>query len=194
MNEHYSDYVKKSVTVSELVFDEIKPEDKDLIRRVRSEHIRSNMALLIICSVAFIISLWGFITSFIVKAGSIFETVGFAILSLGGIIIFGRVIYGLIGIIKGIRKGVVLSSSRMQEEKDNRNKTYQYVFDIYMEDRDEALLSFEVSFEVFESAKLGDGVILVKIGKKVKVLADPDRKEVMDVSRIKSGVDYKVGR
>ena len=92
-----------------------------------------------------------------------------------------------------IRKGVVLASQRIQEEKDNRNKTYQYVFDIYIEDSDQSLMSYQVDKEVFSSIEPGDGVVLLRARgkKKVKILADPMRRDVMDVSTIKSGVGTK---
>ena len=61
-------------------------------------------------------------------------------------------------------------------------------FDIYMEDKDESLMSFSVSPEVFKEVEPGDGVLVVKAGRKVRVMPDPDRKAVMDVSRIRSGV------
>ena len=89
---------------------------------------------------------------------------------------------------KGIRKGVVLAASREQENKDGRNTSYQFVFDIYMEDKDETLMSFVVSQEVFSQVEPGDGVLVVKAGRKVKVMQDPERKAVMDVRNIKSGI------
>ena len=59
---------------------------------------------------------------------------------------------------------------------------------IYLEDRDETLMSYSVSKVVFASVEPGDGVAVVKVGKKVMVLEDPERKGVMDVSKIKSGI------
>ena len=105
-----------------------------------------------------------------------------------GAVITGKQIYDLIGGYKGILRGVVLASQRVQEQKDNRNYTYQYVFDIYFEEKEQTLMSYAVSKEVFEVVNPGDGVILVKVGGKIKVLEDLDRKGVMDVSNIKSGI------
>ena len=36
MADHYSDYLKKSVSVSDLVFDKVKESDKEVIKRIRS--------------------------------------------------------------------------------------------------------------------------------------------------------------
>ena len=49
-------------------------------------------------------------------------------------------------------------------------------------------MSFVVSQEVFSQVEPGDGVLVVKPGRKVKVMLDPERKAVMDVSNIKSGI------
>ena len=46
-------------------------------------------------------------------------------------------------------------------------------------------MSYSVSPEVFANIRPGDGVVVVKAGRKVKVFADPDRKGVMDVSNIR---------
>ena len=102
-----------------------------------------------------------------------------------GMFISGDLIYGLLAGIKGLRKGIVLSASREQEVKDGRNYTYQYVVDIFFEDRDETLMSYSISQDVFKTITPGDGVVVVKAGRKILVLADPERKGVMDVSHIK---------
>ena len=60
--------------------------------------------------------------------------------------------------------------------------------DIYLEDKDETLMSYSINQDVFASVEPGDGVAVVKVGKKVLVLEDPDRKGVMDVSNIRSGI------
>lgn len=54
-------------------------------------------------------------------------------------------------------------------------------------------MSYQVDKEVFSSIEPGDGVVLLKARgkKKVKILADPKRRDVMDVSTIKSGVSTK---
>ena len=57
-----------------------------------------------------------------------------------------------------------------------------------MEDRDESLMSYPVSPEVFSEIQPGDGVVILKIGRKIKVMRDPLRVGVMDVSNIRSGV------
>ena len=97
----------------------------------------------------------------------------------------GYFFYGFFQSIKEIRRGVVLSSTRSGDNLEGRNSAYQFVFDIYMEDRDETLMSYTVDKEVSSQAQPGDGVIIAKCGKKIKVFADPDRKQVMDVSHYK---------
>ena len=79
----------------------------------------------------------------------------------------------------------MLSSTRSGENLEGRNAAYQFVFDLYLEDRDETLMSYSVDKEVSSQAQPGDGVIIAKCGKKIKVFADPDRKQVMDVSHYK---------
>ena len=53
MNNHYSDYLKKNVSVNDLTFDKISDEDKDLLKRVKKAHIKANMGFLIIFSIGF---------------------------------------------------------------------------------------------------------------------------------------------
>ena len=101
-------------------------------------------------------------------------------------------IYDIIRGFRGIRKGVILSSSRLQEEKDNRNKTYQYVADIYMEDIDRSLISYPITQEVFQEVKPGDGIVILKARKAVKVLPDPQRVGAVDVKDMKSNVSSNV--
>ena len=131
----------------------------------------------------------GFFLSFLFTPSDIiiYKVIALALFG-AGMFVTGKQIIDLIGGYKGILKGVVLTSQRIQEAKDNRNYTYQYVFDIYIEDKQQTLMSYAVDKEIFERIDPGDGVILVKIGKKVKVLEDLDRKGVMDVSNIKSGI------
>ena len=54
MGNHYSDYLKKNVSVKDLVFDEIREKDKALLKRVKKAHIKSNMGFLVIFSIGFI--------------------------------------------------------------------------------------------------------------------------------------------
>ena len=184
MSKHYSDYQKMSVSVKDLKFDTVGESDKESLKTVKKAYIKSNILFLVLLSIPFAASLWFFINCLLLPSDSIFSTV-FSLLASGGVFLFtGDLIYGIIGRIKHIRKGVVLASSRIQEVKDNRNKTYQYVFDIYMEDREETLMSYAVDKDTFASVQPGDGVIIAKIGRKIKVLADPGRKAVMDVSNI----------
>ena len=186
MSRQYSDYQKMSVPVKELVFDKVQESDKELIRKVKSEHIKANRGLLVLLAIAFIACAWFFIQFLIVPPDIIiFEIM--SLLILGAVMVYtGSLIFGIIGGVKGIRKGIVLTASRQQEVKDERNSTYQYVVDIYFDDRDETLMSYSISKDVFGAVRPGDGVVVVKIGRKILVLADPERKEVMDVSTIRS--------
>ena len=180
MNSHYSDYLKKSVPVDSLTFDKVTENDKELIRNVRKAHIRANRGLLVVAIIAFL-ACTGFCISFLLTP---FDSLVYQIVSL----LTGNIIYHMIGGIRGIRRGVILTATRVQEVKDNRNATYQYVVDIYLEDKDETLMSYSINQDVFASVEPGDGVAVVKVGKKVLVLEDPDRKGVMDVSNIRSGI------
>lgn len=185
MNRHYSDYQKMSVSVNDLVFDKIQESDKELLKKVKKANIRANMLFLVVLAIAFVACAWFFVHFLIIPSDSIFYQI-VSLLVLGfGMFMSGKLFYGLIAGIKGIRKGVVLTASREQEVKDGRNSSYQYVVDIFMEDRDETLMSYSVSPEVFAIIRPGDGVVVVKAGRKVKVFADPDRKGVMDVSNIR---------
>ena len=188
MSNHYSDYLKKSISVKDLVFDKVKDSDKDVLSRVRKAHIKANTGGLILLVIAFFVCSWIFYNFLTAPVTSILYQI--IALSIFGAAIVTSVyfFYHIVGAISGIRQGVVLSSSREQENKDGRNSTYQYLFDVYMEDRDETLMSFPVELEVFKQAKPGDGVLIVKVGRKVKIMEDPERKAVMDVSTIKSGV------
>lgn len=188
MNNHYSDYLKKNVSVNDLTFDKISDEDKDLLKRVKKAHIKANMGFLVIFSIGFIACTY-FFTAFLIAPSDslIFKLLSLIILG-AGMFGCGMMIYEIIAGIRGIRKGVVLAASREMENREGRNTSYQYIFDIYMEDKDESLMSFPVSPEVFSEVEPGDGVLVVKAGRKVKVMQDPDRKQIMDVSKIKSGV------
>ena len=188
MSNHYSDYLKKSISVKDLVFDKVKDSDKDVLSRVRKAHIKANTGGLILLVIAFFVCSWIFYNFLTAPVTSILYQI--IALSIFGAAIVTSVyfFYHIVGAISGIRRGVVLSSSREQENKDGRNTSYQFVFDIYMEDKDETLMSFVVSQEVFSQVEPGDGVLVVKAGRKVKVMQDPERKAVMDVSNIKSGI------
>jgi len=188
MNDHYSDYLKKSVPVKDLVFNKVQDNDKELIKQVKKEHIRSNTGFLVLLSIGFIACATVFITFLTTPYDNLFYHIFSLVIFGSGTLFTGDLIYTILGSVKGIRRGVVLTASRVQEVKDNRNYTYQYVFDIYMEDRDETIMSYSVGQEVFTEVQPGDGVVIVKVGRKIKVMNDPERKGVMDVSKIKSGV------
>lgn len=188
MNAHYSDYVSKATPVSDIVFDKIKAEDKELLKDVKKEHIRANIWFLVAMFAIFLFCSWGLVSSAIQGIENPFQDIATLIGFAFGFLLSGYWIYDVFSGFKGIRKGVVLASSRLQEEKDNRNKTYQYVFDIYLEDTDQTLMSYQVDQEVFSDIQPGDGVVLLKTRFKIKILADPSRQGVMDVSKIKSGV------
>lgn len=191
MSMHYSDFEKKAVSADAITFDKINEHDKILISGLRKENLKKNTGFLILLFVVLIIVLW-MVISFIVShlttislpnsPGSFFQVVT---LLFYGIIIFGCVyfIIDLIGLYKGIRKGVLLASSRV-----NDGKVHEYIFDIYMEDKDETLMRYTVRKDVYEQVTPGDGVLLLKTARKIEVLSDPGRKGVMDVSNIKSGI------
>ena len=188
MNSHYSDYLKKSVPADSLIFDKVTENDRELIKSVRKAHVNANKGFLALLIFAFLVCAGFFICFLMTPFDSIvYEVVTLAVTGSGAFG-SGSAIYNIIGGIKGIRRGVVLTAERIGEMKDNRNATYQYVLDIYLEDRDETLMSYSVSKVVFASVEPGDGVAVVKVGKKVMVLEDPERKGVMDVSKIKSGI------
>lgn len=188
MADHYSDYLKKSIPASDLVFDIIKESDKELLSRIKKQRIKDAMAFLIIMIIAFIGSIALFCVALISPADILlFKIIAIAVLG-GAVFITGKQIFDLFAGYKGILRGVVLTSQRIQEQKDNRNYTYQYVLDIYLEEKDQTLMSYVVLKDVFERVNPGDGVVLVKIAGKIKVFEDPDRKGVMDVSTIKSGI------
>jgi len=185
---HYSDYLKKSIPVDDLTFDKITEKDKDLMKQVKNTHLKKNAVIIAFLLVVIAICLWLIIMSFV----KVPDTVAVQIFMLAGpiVLLAGSLyfLFALTGRFKGYRKGIVLAMERIGAVKDNRNGSYQYVFDIYMDDTDETLMSYAVDDEVFASVAPGDGVVLVKVGKKIKVLGDPERKAVMDVSNIKSGV------
>ena len=188
MADHYSDYLKKAVSVSDLVFDKVQESDKEVIKKIRKNHIKKNMVYIILLGIALLACSWYFVNFCFLPVDSIV----YEVISLGAfgaaIIITGSIIIGYFRGIKEIRRGVCLASSREQENKEGRNTSYQFVFDIYMEDRDETLMSYTVDKEVSSVVQPGDGVIIAKCGKKIKVFEDPERKGVMDVSRIRSGL------
>ena len=103
---------------------------------------------------------WGIISSITAGFSNLFTDI-FTLAGFGvGFLVSGYWVYDILSGYQLIRKGVVLASQRIQEEKDNRNKTYQYVFDIYLEDSDQSLMSYQVDKEVFSSIEPGDGVVL----------------------------------
>jgi len=186
--QHYSDYLKKSVSASDLVFEKVSEEDKAVAGKVRKAYIRSNRVFLIIMCLIFAAGLYYFINFLILPLDDVVFDVITLVLFGAGLIFIGYNIYSVIAGIKGIRRGIVLASSREQENKDARNTTYQFLFDIYLEDKDQALMSYPVEKETFSAVLPGDGVFVAKCGRKVKVFEDPDRKQVMDVSTVKSGI------
>lgn len=188
MADHYSDYLKKSIPASELVFDDIKESDRELLKRIKKQRLKESRFFFILMIFAFTGCLFLFVVCLLSPSDNMFYKIISLVVIGAGAVITGKQIFDLIGGYKGILRGVVLSSQRIQEQKDNRNYTYQYVFDIYLEDKDQTLMSYAVLKDVFERVNPGDGVILVKIGGKIKVFEDLDRKGVMDVSTIKSGI------
>ena len=137
MNSHYSDYLKKSVPADSLIFDKVTENDRELIKSVRKAHINANKGFLALLIFAFIVCAGFFICFLMTPFDSIvYEVVTLAVTGSGAFG-SGSAIYNIIGGIKGIRRGVVLTAERIGEMKDNRNATYQYVLDIYLEDRDE---------------------------------------------------------
>ena len=185
---HYSDYVKMNTSPSNIVLNKVEDNDKDLIRQVRKQHIKNNLVMLIASGIGFSVALWFFIRSLINRASTVFVDVFTLAVLLAVMITLFYFIFDVLGPFRGFRKGIVLSSDRIGEEKDNRNRTYQYVFDIYLEESEQTLMSYQVSKEVFEAINPGDGIVLFKTIRKLKALPDPSRKCVMDVSKIKSGI------
>ena len=188
MSNHYSDYQKKAVSVDSLTFDAIKEEDKELVKKVRNARVKTHMGFIILMGILFLVCAFLLVNSIIAPISNIYAEIASFPLFIGGMFITGRMIFSFLGGCKGVRKGVVLASDRLKEFSEKRNATFQYVFDIYMEDKDETLMSYSVIPEVFEAVHPGDGVLIVKVGRKVQVLEDPERKGVMDVSTIKSGI------
>ena len=185
---HYQDYVKMNVSPSSVVLNKIEEADKDLITQVRKQHIKNNLVLLIVLGIGFVGVLCLFIWSLAFRSSSLFADVFTIALALAALIAISYYGFDVLGPFKGVRRGVVLTADRIGEAKDNRNRTYQYVFDIYLEDSEQTLMSYQVSKEVFQAVNPGDGVVLFKTLKKLKALPDPTRKSVMDVSKIKSGI------
>ena len=71
MADHYSDYLKKSVSASDLVFDKVQESDKDVIKRIKKSHIRSNLFYIIIVSIGFIACSWYFVNFCLLPLGNI---------------------------------------------------------------------------------------------------------------------------
>ena len=106
MNRHYSDYQKMSVSVNDLVFDKIQESDKELLKKVKKANIRANMLFLVVLAIAFVACAWFFVHFLIIPSDSIFYQI-VSLLVLGfGMFMSGKLFYGLIAGIKGIRKGV----------------------------------------------------------------------------------------
>lgn len=185
---HYQDYVKMNVSPSSVVLNKIEDKDKDLISRVRKTHIKTNLVMIVVLGICFVAALCFFIWSLVFRSPSVFADVFTTALALVALLAISYYAFDVLGPFKGFRRGVVLTEDRIGEAKDNRNRTYQYVFDIYLEDSEQTLMSYQVSKEVFQAINPGDGVILFKTFKKLKTLPDPTRKNVMDVSKIKSGI------
>ena len=182
---HYEDYRKKAISVESLTFDPVQESDKDVIKRVKKAHVRANKLFIILLGISCVTCLYYFIRfCFLPLDSFVYQAVTQSAFG-AAVVITGYFFYGFFRSIKEIRRGVVLSSTRSGENLEGRNASYQFVFDIYLEDRDETLMSYTVDKEVSSSAQPGDGVIIAKCGTKIKVFADPDRKQVMDVSHYK---------
>lgn len=194
MSGHYTDFVNKSISAKEIVFEKIKDEDRELVKNVHLRHIKANIALLIPLGLVFAMCLIGFIKCVTIRHRSLFVDVLTIAAFAFGVGLTAYCLWSILGPVRLMRKGVVISHERIREMKDKRNGTFQYIFDIYLEDLDRTLMSYQVKKEVYEDIEPGDGVVLFKSLGKIKVLADPGRKGVMDVSRIKSGVDFKLSR
>lgn len=182
---HYEDYRKKAISVSDLTFEPVSEKDKDVIKRVKKAHIKANMLFVVLLGISCVTCLYYFIRFCFLPLDSIvYQVISLSAFGAAAAVT-GYFFYGFFQSIKEIRRGVVLSSTRSGDNLEGRNSAYQFVFDIYMEDRDETLMSYSVDKEVSSQAQPGDGVIIAKCGKKIKVFADPDRKQVMDVSHYK---------
>lgn len=191
MNEHYSDFINKSAPVSDIIFRRVGKDDRNLINRIRKIHIRRNIPLLLVMTFCFFAFGWYLIRCILERAGSVFfDVLTIALLFIAVVVAF-YYICDVIGPFWKYRKGIVISSERLQQTRHTGNVTYQYMFDIYLDDTDQTLMSFQVDKEVFGDIDPGDGVVLIKNFKKIRVFADPDRIGAMDVSRIKSGIDRK---
>ena len=189
MNRHYSDYQKKCVSIKDLTFDPVQDSDKDVLTRVVKAHARTNFVFIVLLSAGFCACAYYLISFLFIRTSMIFFEILGVLLPGAGAAFCGYYLYGFFGGITGIRRGVILTASRISERVDGRFAPLPYVVDIYMEDRDQTLMSYVVDRETFSQAAPGDGVIIAKIGRRIKVFADPDRKKVMDVSNIKSGID-----
>ena len=110
MGNHYSDYLKKNVSVKDLVFDEIREEDKALLKRVKKAHIKANMGFLVIFSIGFTACTY-FFTAFLITPSDTLIIKLLSLIILGaGMFGCGMLVYEIIAGIKGIRKGVVLTA------------------------------------------------------------------------------------
>ena len=117
MGNHYSD----------LVFDEIREEDKALLKRVKKAHIKANMGFLIIFSIGFTACTYFFTAFLIAPSDSLIIKLLSLIILGAGMFGCGMLVYEIIAGIKGIRKGVVLTASREMENRDGRNSSYQFL-------------------------------------------------------------------
>ena len=119
MNEHYSDYVKKNIPHSDIVFDKIEEKDKALVKVIHSQHIKNNLGTLILFTIGFIPLFWFFVRSLFIRLPNVFFDILTLALICAALIALAYFIYDVIGPFKGIRKGIVLASERIQEAKDN---------------------------------------------------------------------------
>ena len=188
-NMHYSDFMAKSVPVPEVAFYKPEPEDKGMLKSVRKTHIKKNIGLMIFMIICFLGFLWYFLRALRERVDNLFADVFSVILLFIPLAIATYYVLDVLGPLWRIRKGVVIHSDRVINTRYTGNVTYQYLFDIYLPDSDQTLMSFPVDKEVYGDIDPGDGIILVKNIKKIRAFADPDRIAVMDVSRVRSGVD-----
>lgn len=121
MADHYSDYLKKSVSVSDLVFDKVQESDKDVIRRIRKAHIRSNIVYIILLSIAFLACSWYFVNFCLLPV----DNIVYEVISLGlfgaAIFITGYIIFGYFRSIKEIRRrrAGIFKRAREQGRKEH---------------------------------------------------------------------------
>ena len=81
MSNHYSDYLKKSISVKDLVFDKVKDSDKDVLSRVRKAHIKANTGGLILLVIAFFVCSWIFYNFLTVFSLAVLKDIAYKILA-----------------------------------------------------------------------------------------------------------------